>query len=70
MIIVNYKSLEHLQSKIGQYLEYQETNVKRKCYNSNGSFTVSNRPAVTGNRNLPEFWAVVTMKDGKIYKVE
>ena len=70
MIIVNYKSLEHLQSKIGQYLEYQETNVKRKCYKPDGQFTVTNRPAVTGNKNLPEFWAIVTMKNGKIHKVE
>ena len=70
MIIVRYSTKEELESCIGEYLKYEETNVKQKRYTPNGSFTVSNRPSVTGNRNLPEFWAVVTMKDGKINKVE
>ena len=70
MVIVRYSSKEHLIECTGEYLEYQESGDCAKCYTPNGTFTVSNRPAVTGTRNLPEFWAKVTMKDGKIYKVE
>lgn len=70
MIIVRYASRTELISCIGEYLKYEETNVKRKCYREDGDITVSNRPSVTGSSNLPEFWAVVTMKDGRIHKVQ
>lgn len=55
---------------IGEYLDYQECGTGPKCYEPNGTLTVCNRPSVTGNANMPEFWANVTMKNGKIDKVE
>ena len=73
MMIVNYPSKKELKACIGQPLQYTETSFFGPEYKANGEFSVSNRPTIPGhgsNRGKREFFARVTMKDGKIFKVE
>ena len=66
-LIVRYPSKKELKAHIGQPLRYIETSVFGPEYRDNGSFAVANRPHIT--RMGREFFAEVTMKDGKIAKV-
>ncbi len=64
MIVFNYKSKKVLKENIGQPLNYIETSMF-------GRLLVAlswNRPHITGIGR--EFFAEVTMKDDKIFKVE
>jgi hypothetical protein len=69
MLVTGYTSKKELKAAIGMPLKYRETSMFGSEFTPNGSFAVAHRPAVTG---LPgrEFFARVTMRDGRIAKVE
>lgn len=69
MMLALYASKKDLKAQIGQPLQYQETSMFGNEYRTNGSFSVSNRPSITGIKGR-EFFARVTMKDGLIAAVE
>ncbi len=66
-LIASYKSKKELKASIGQPLNYIETSFFGLEYKGDGVLTVANRPQITGIGR--EFFARVTMKDGKIEKV-
>lgn len=68
MLILNYASKKALKESIGQTLRYTETSMFGPEYKENGVLTGSNRPAITGIKGR-EFFAQVTMENGKIAKV-
>ena len=68
MIIFNYKSKKVLKENIGQPLNYIETSMFGNEYIPNGMLVGANRPHITGIGR--EFFAQVSMKDGKILKVK
>lgn len=68
MMIFLYKSKKELKENIGKPLKYRETSMFGDEYKSTGTLTGSNRPQITGIKGR-EFFANVTMKDGKIEKV-
>jgi hypothetical protein len=67
MMIVHYASKKELKTKIGEPLKYTETSMFGAEYTPNGTFCVARRPHLQGGGK--EFFASVTMKDGKIAKV-
>jgi hypothetical protein len=69
MMIVYYKSKKELKENMGKRLKYQETSMFGPEYRSNGEFTASNRPQITG-RGGREFFARITMLNDLISKVE
>lgn len=69
MLIFNYTSKKELKENVGKALDYTETSLFGPEYKDNGKLTGSNRPQITGIKGR-EFFANVTMKDGKISKVE
>ena len=64
MIVFNYPSKKVLKENIGQPLQYIETSMFGDEYVRDGQLTGANRPHITGRGR--EFFAVVTMRDGKI----
>lgn len=68
MIILNYPTKKELKAAIGQPLKYTETSMFGPEYRDNGKVVGCNRPHLTGYKR--EFFANVTMVDGKISKVE
>ena len=75
MMILNYKSKKQLCEQIGQDLDYTETSMFGGEYLPNGTFCGCNRPQFPeypkfNQRKGREFFAQVTMKDGKIFKVD
>lgn len=68
MMIVHYESKKALKAAIGQPLRYTETSLFGPEYQENGTLTVARRPHLQGGGR--EFFARVTMRDGKIAKVE
>lgn len=68
MLIFDYPSKKALKECIGQSLKYRETSIFGAEYLPNGKLVGCNRPHLTGHKR--EFFAQVTMKDGKIAKVE
>ena len=68
MMILDYPSKKELKAAIGQPLKYRETSMFGPEYRANGTFCGCNRPHITGHKR--EFFAQVTMRDGKISKVE
>lgn len=68
MLIFPYESKKALKACIGQVLRYEETSMFGPEYKPNGKLVGANRPHITGIGR--EFFAEVTMKDGKIFKVE
>lgn len=75
MLIFNYASKKAMQESIGKALDYTETSIFGVEYKPDGILTGSNRPSVTGITNdkggkAREFFAQVTMKDGKIQAVK
>jgi hypothetical protein len=68
MIIALYTSKKSLKESIGSNLDYRETSFFGPEYKTNGTFCVSNRPSITGIKGR-EFFAEVTIKNGKIAKV-
>ena len=68
MMILLYKTKKDLIAEVGQRLKYQETSMFGNEYKSTGSFCGCNRPHLTGFKR--EFFAEVTMEDGKISRVK
>lgn len=68
MMIALYASKKDLKAEIGKALNYQETTLFGAEYKPDGSFSVCNRPSITGIKGR-EFFAEVTMKNGLIAKV-
>ena len=68
MLIFHYPSKKALKECIGQPLRYEETSLFGAEYRPDGKLTGANRPHIT--KIGREFFANVTMKDGKIFKVE
>ena len=67
-MLVHYDTKKALKAAIGEPLRYSETSVFGAEYTSDGTLTVAHRPHMTGRGR--EFFARVTMRDGKIIKVE
>ena len=68
MIVFNYPSKKVLKENIGNPLNYIETSVFGEEYVLNGMLFGANRPHITGIGR--EFFAKVTMQDGKIARVK
>jgi len=68
MIVFNYPSKKVLKENIGQPLRYIETSMFGDEYVRDGQLTGANRPHITGLGR--EFFATVTMRDGKIEGVK
>ena len=68
MIVFNYPSKKVLKENIGQPLRYIETSMFGDEYVRDGQLTGANRPHITGLGR--EFFATVTMRDGKIAGVK
>jgi hypothetical protein len=67
-LIANYPSKKAAREAVGQRLRFIETSVLGSEYRDNGRLTVANRPQITGQGH--EWYGIITMKDGKIVKVE
>lgn len=67
MLIFDYPTKKELKTKIGEPLKYRETSLFGAEYTPNGTLTGCNRPHITGHKR--EFFANVTMENGKIKKV-
>ena len=67
-MIVLYPTKKELKDSIGEPLKYQETSMFGNEYRADGSFSGCNRPHLTGFKR--EFFARITMADGKISRVE
>jgi hypothetical protein len=63
-----YPSKKDLKAAVGQPLKFQETSMFGPEYLANGTFVVAGRPHLSSIVKR-EFFAKVTMKDGKIAKV-
>ena len=68
MIVFNYPSKKVLKENVGKPLQYIETSMFGDEYVRDGQLTGANRPHITGLGR--EFFAVVTMRDGKIAGVK
>jgi hypothetical protein len=68
MLVFNYPSKKVLKENIGKPLNYIETSIFGAEYLSNGVLVGANRPHITGIGR--EFFAEVSMQDGKIVKVK
>ena len=68
MIVFDYPSKKVLKENVGERLRYIETSMFGDEYVSTGKLTGANRPHITGQGR--EFFAIVTMKDGLIARVE
>jgi hypothetical protein len=68
MIVFNYPSKKVLKENVGQPLQYIETSMFGEEYVRDGQLTGANRPHITGRGR--EFFATVTMRDGKIAGVK
>ncbi len=68
MIVFNYPSKKVLKENVGQPLRYIETSMFGEEYVRDGQLTGANRPHITGRGR--EFFATVTMRDGKIAGVK
>ena len=69
MLVTGYPSKKALKASIGSRLSYIETALFSPEYQSNGTFTVAHRPAMTGGKGR-EFFAEITMKDDLIVAVK
>ena len=67
-LIANYPSKKNCREHIGQELRYIETSLFGPEYKPDGRLTVANRPHITGQGR--EWFGIITMKAGKIAKVE
>lgn len=63
-----YPSKKECKENIGKPLKYRETSMFGAEYKENGSFSVANRPSITGLGR--EWFGRITMKNGLIEKVE
>ena len=67
MLVFDYPSKKEMKEQVGQALNYMETSMFGPEYVADGVIYGCNRPHITGHKR--EFFAQVTMKDGKIFKV-
>lgn len=67
MLIFDYPSKKAMKECIGQPLRYRETSLFGPEFRTDGNLVGCNRPHLTGHKR--EFFASVTMKDGKIESV-
>ena len=67
MLIFDYPSKKAMKECIGQPLRYRETSLFGQEFRANGEMVGCNRPHLTGHKR--EFFASVTVKDGKIESV-
>ena len=67
MLVFDYPSKKSMKEAIGQPLMYMETSMFGPEYRRDGTLTGCNRPHITGHKR--EFFAQITMRDGKIAKV-
>ena len=71
MMLVPYKSKKAMkEQEIGKKLRYTETTLGAPEYTDNGTFAVAHRPSIDLGDGGREFWAEVTMVNGKIAKVQ
>jgi len=68
MLIFNYETKKAMKEAIGQPLKYTETSMFGAEFKMDGVMVGCNRPHLTGYKR--EFFAEVTVKDGKIVKVK
>jgi len=68
MLVFDYPSKKEMKEQVGQTLNYMETSMFGPEYVADGVICGCNRPHITGHKR--EFFAQVTMKDGKIFKVK
>lgn len=68
MLIFNYETKKAMKEAIGQPLKYTETSLFGPEFKMDGVLVGCNRPHLTGYKR--EFFAEVTLKDGKIVKVK
>jgi hypothetical protein len=69
-MLVPYKSKKAMKEEVGKPLRYKETSMFGPEYTANGTFAVAHRPSVDPGDGGREFFAAVTMVEGKIAKVE
>jgi hypothetical protein len=69
LTVSGYKSKKELKECIGKSLNYIETSMFGDEYKDNGTLTVAQRPYITKEPGR-EFFARVTIVNGKIAKVE
>lgn len=69
MLLALYATKKDLKDAVGQPLKYEETSMFGAEYKADGQFAVANRPSITRIPGAREFFATVTMVDGKIAKV-
>lgn len=67
MLVLDYPSKKEIKEQVGEPLRYMETSMFGPEYKADGTFCGCNRPHITGHKR--EFFAEVTMKDGKIFKI-
>lgn len=67
MLVLDYPSKKEIKEQVGEPLRYMETSMFGPEYRADGTFCGCNRPHITGHKR--EFFAEVTMKDGKIFKI-
>jgi hypothetical protein len=67
MLVLDYPSKKEMKEQVGEPLRYMETSMFGPEYRADGTFCGCNRPHITGHKR--EFFAEVTMKDGKIFKI-
>lgn len=73
MLIALYPTKKAMKACVGEPLKYVETSMFGPEYKPDGKFAVCNRPSLPEGCKEPgarEFFAEVTMKEGKIAKVE
>tara|TARA_B100000900_G_scaffold154568_1_gene131239 strand:+ start:1663 stop:1869 length:207 start_codon:yes stop_codon:yes gene_type:complete len=68
MILLHYKSKKELKTKIGEKLKYTETSIFGPQYRSNGVIYGARRPHIEGGGR--EFFAEITMKNNRIFRVK
>ncbi len=68
MMLLHYASKKELKAAIGQPLRYTETSIFGPEYRDTGVITGARRPHLQGGGR--EFFARVTMADGRIKAVE
>ena len=70
MMLVPYESKKAMKAEIGKTLRYTETSCFGPEFKADGSFSVAHRPAIDRGDGGREFFARVTMENGKIRSVE
>jgi hypothetical protein len=68
-MLLIYDTKKELKASIGQRLNYSETSMFGAEYMENGTFVGARRPHLLGGKGR-EFFASITMKDGRIQSVK